>query len=121
MAVLLTEDIDLATEGATNATGGITYEDWNQYFVNGTAPGGTAFVRVSLGTGEFIGGVFQAGTGMFDSTINPQSAFFDEMSLIETPPGAGSGAGAVPEPSSLLMLVIGGALGLINVGRRQRR
>lgn len=110
-AVIGTEMIDLADEGQVNDqtdTDGITYEDWRQFFVNGTAPTGTTNVRVSLGA-----------TGMFGSGINPQSAFFDEMSLIETLPGAGGGLVTVPEPGSLLLLTLGTAfIGMLGVGRR---
>ena len=53
--------------------------EWNQFSVNGTAPANTASVRVSAGA-----------TGMMNSGIDPQSAFFDDMALIETLPGAAS-------------------------------
>jgi hypothetical protein len=101
MAVIGTEMIDLADEGQVNDDDddyntSVGYNDWRQFFVNGTAPELTSFVRVSLGA-----------TGMFHSGSDPQSAFFDEMSLIETLPGAGAGlAAAVPEPASVVLLGI---------------
>jgi hypothetical protein len=110
MGVLSTLTLHLAEDGQVNDDAGNTeYDDWMQHFLNGVAPLGTANVRVSVGA-----------TGMFDSGFNPQSGFFDEMSLIETlPGGAGSGAAAVPEPGSTLLLAFGGVLGMFGFGRRR--
>jgi hypothetical protein len=70
-------------------------------------PLGTTNARVSLGA-----------TGMFNNDLdNFQSAFFDEMSLVETLPGIGVG-GAVPEPASVV--VVGIALGLAGALLRKR-
>ena len=85
--------------------------DWQQWSTTDTvAPAGTAIVRVSIG-----------GLAMFNSGANPQSAFFDDLSLIQT-----SGVGsinllsAVPEPTAISLLAIGLALfGLGRSGRRQ--
>jgi hypothetical protein len=155
-----TETVDLYVAGMRNDTDGpsdqLEPEDWQQFStLPTTAPAGTASVRVSV-----------EGLEMFNSFDNPQSAFFDDFSLITTavslagdyngdgkvdaadyvvwrkdpasfggdPAGyntwvanfgnmAGSGSGAlaaVPEPSSVVLLV-GIALGLIGVGRRQGR
>jgi hypothetical protein len=105
MGVLATHTTDLLDAGQMNDDeGGLEWDDWRQFFVNGTAPAGTAQVRVSAGA-----------TGMFHSGINPQSGFFDEFSLIETLPGAG--ALAVPEPAGAALVAI--ALGLLCVGRRR--
>ncbi len=80
--------------------------EWNQFSLNGTAPANTVSIRVSLGA-----------TGMANSGLAlPQSAMFDDLSLIETLPGAGSLA-AVPEPSSLMLLSI--LCGVICVGRHR--
>ncbi len=95
-----TLDLDAVVPYPTDPQG-----EWNQFFLNSTAPANTVSVRVSVGA-----------TGMADTTINPQSAFFDDMALLETLPGAASLA-AVPEPSSVLLLGI--ALGMIGVGRRR--
>jgi len=112
MAVIGTEILHLAADGQVNDDlGGTEYDDWMQHFLNGVAPGGTTQVRVSLGA-----------TGMYDTGLGiPESAFFDEMSLIETLPGAGAGAAsvAVPEPNSLMLLVVGLAFGTIGVRRRR--
>ena len=79
--------------------------EWNQFSVNGTAPANTVSVRVSAGA-----------TGMMSTSINPQSAFFDDFALQETLLGAASFA-AVPEPGSIVLLMI--SLGMIGVGRRR--
>ncbi|MCA9217083.1 MAG: hypothetical protein KDB27_28640, partial [Planctomycetales bacterium] len=46
---------------------------WRQFSLSSTAPPNTASVRVRAGA-----------TGMYNSGINPQSAFFDDFSLVET-------------------------------------
>jgi hypothetical protein len=81
---------------------------WRQLTLDGgTAPAGTAFVRVSAGA-----------IMMGNSGVDPQSAFFDDFSLNETLAGAGGLAAAgVPEPSSVLL--VGIALGMFGVGRRR--
>jgi len=56
--------LDLFAAGQRNGA------DWQQYFLNGTAPAGTENVRISV-----------AGFGMFNTETNPQSAFFDDLSL----------------------------------------
>lgn len=92
--------LDLATVQTNDTT-------WRQFSVNGVAPANSTNVRVSI-----------AATGMYNSGFNPQSAFFDDLSLIETLPGSGALAGAVPEPGTGFMICL--ALGLIGVGRRNR-
>ena len=105
--VIGTQMLNLKDAGQINDdAGGVEYDDWRQFTVSGTAPALTTNVRVSLGA-----------TGMFDIALGiSESAFFDEMSLIETLPGAGSLA-AVPEPASVVLLGI--AVGLLSVGRRR--
>ncbi len=85
--VIDTETLDLVTAGqvsddnsGTNENGGnVEFDDWRQFFLNAVAPLETTSVRVSLGA-----------TGMFNNDLDDfQSAFFDEMSLIETLPGVG--------------------------------
>jgi hypothetical protein len=56
--------LDLDAAGQNNDS------TWRQFSINGTAPAGTASVRVTA-----------AGLKMFDSLTNPQSAFFDDLSL----------------------------------------
>jgi hypothetical protein len=56
--------LDLNEAGQTNDA------NWRQFMLEGTSPAGTANVRVSV-----------AGLGMINSGINPQSAFFDDLSL----------------------------------------
>jgi hypothetical protein len=48
-----------------------------------------------------------------------QAAFFDEMSLVETLPGAGVSNVAVPEPGS--MILVGIAMALAGAMRRRGR
>lgn len=80
---------------------------WRQLTLDGgTAPVGTAFVRVSAGA-----------TGMVVEGGPQLSAFFDDFLLTEMLPGAGSLA-AVPEPSSLLLVGIALAA-MFGVGRRR--
>lgn len=64
--------IDLREEGFTNAPGGIgaNPQAWQQFFIEGTSPEGTAFVRVTAGA-----------LGMVAGTGNPQSGFFDDLVL----------------------------------------
>jgi hypothetical protein len=112
MAVIGTETLDLVDAGQVsddgdNGSGNVDFADWRQFSLNAVAPVGTTNVRVTLGA-----------TGMFDSALGfAESAFFDEFSLMETLPGAGGLAGAVPEPSCVVLLGI--ALGMIGVGRRK--
>lgn len=60
--------------------GPITESDWRQFSLNGIAPDGTEFVRITAG-----------GFGMFNTfpsgSDTSQSAFFDDFSLIEVLPG----------------------------------
>jgi hypothetical protein len=58
------QTLDLRTAGQTNDT------TWRQYMLNATSPAGTANVRVSV-----------SGIGMMNSGLDPQSAFFDDLSL----------------------------------------
>jgi hypothetical protein len=107
VTVLDTEYLDIADAGqvpddnsGTDENGGnVEFDDWRQFFVNGVAPASTTHVRVSVGA-----------TGMFFNDFDGfQAAFFDEMSLIETAPGAG-GLASVPEPTSLVITAIAVAL-----------
>jgi hypothetical protein len=69
------------------AAGQMNDASWRQYMLEGTSPAGTANVRVSV-----------AGIGMMDTGINPQSAFFDDLSLdlaVEGVPGDYNGNGTV--------------------------
>lgn len=71
--------LDLDAAGQNNDA------EWRQYSVNGTAPAGTVSVRVS-----------GAGLGMYDTGVNPQSAFFDDFSLqLAGPAGDFDGDGDV--------------------------
>jgi len=100
-------DVGQMNDDGDNGSGNVDWADWRLTSLNAVAPAGTAKVRVSLGA-----------TGMFASGLGvSQSGFFDEMSLVETLPGAGSLA-AVPEPGLLVLLMI--AFGVIGVGRRMR-
>lgn len=110
--------LDLAAAGQVNDANdggpgeepgpGIELNDWRQFTLDGTAPAGTAFVRVSVGA-----------TGLYDSGFNPQSAFFDDLSLMT--PMAGSGGNllaGVPEPGTCILAMIA-ALGAL-ANRRSR-
>jgi hypothetical protein len=63
-AVVGTQMLDLRTVQMSDG-------EWRDFSVNGTAPAGTANVRVSV-----------SATGMMNSGINPQSAMFDDFSLM---------------------------------------
>jgi len=81
--------LNLRTAGMTNDLdgGNIEPDDWRQFTLNGTAPAGAASVRVSFN-----------GLNMYNSFNDPQSAFFDDLSLIETTvgvPGDYNGNGVV--------------------------
>ena len=112
-SVIDTQTLDLLAAGMVNDDnsgpnpngGNIEPDDWRQFSLNAVAPAGTVGVRVSVGA-----------IGMFDSGLGFQSGFFDDLSLMETLPGAG-GLAAVPEPVSVVLLAI--ALGMIGVGRRR--
>ena len=65
--VLSSETLDLVEADQIND--GV----WRQYSLKATAPANTDHVRVRAGA-----------TGMYNTGINPQSAFFDDFSLIET-------------------------------------
>ena len=65
--VLSTESLSLTDAGQAND--GV----WREYSVSGKAPANSAKVRVSAGA-----------IGMYNSGLDPQSAFFDDFSLIET-------------------------------------
>ncbi len=65
--ILSTNLLDLKEAGQANEAG------WQEYSVKGVAPAQTAKVRVRAGA-----------TGMYNSMVDPQSAFFDDFSLIET-------------------------------------
>jgi hypothetical protein len=80
---------------------------WRQLTLDGgAAPTGSAFVRVSV-----------AATGMPANSACCQALFWDDLSLIETLPGAGGHAGVVPEPSSLMLAGI--AVALVGAVRRR--
>lgn len=68
-SVIGTQNLDLFTVQSPDGT-------WRPFSLNGTAPAGTTNVRVSAGAAN-----------MYNTTINPQSAFFDDFSL--TGPSAG--------------------------------
>lgn len=70
--------INLLDEGQMNdADGaGLEADDWRQFAVDGIAPAGTAFVRVSAGA-----------IGMVPGMENPQSAMFDDFSLMASVAG----------------------------------
>jgi hypothetical protein len=63
------QSLNLATAPTPQSNDGV----WRQYTLNAVAPAGSASVRVSVGA-----------TGMFNSGFNPQSAFFDDLSLIQS-------------------------------------
>lgn len=116
LSVIGTQMLDLVAAGqvsdnnsGTNENGGnVEFDDWRQFFLNAVAPLDTTNVRVSLGA-----------TGMFNNDLDGfQAAFFDEMSLVETLPGIGSGT-AVPEPCALMLL--GAAMALGGAVRRRGR
>ena len=65
--VVSAESLDLTEAGQANDA------VWRQYSVTGTAPANTAKVRVHAGA-----------AAMYNSGTDPQSAFFDDFSLIET-------------------------------------
>ena len=72
---------------------------WYQHELQAVAPAGTRFARL---TAQMLDGVFN---------IDPQqSAFFDDFSLDGPLVMSVPGVGAVPEPSSLATLALGGAL-----------
>lgn len=91
--------LDLYQAGMRNSLNApIQASDWQQWATPTTvAPAGTAHVRVSIG-----------GLAMFNSFTNPQSAFFDDLALLQT---SGSGtvnllAGSVPEPATCWLMVV---------------
>jgi hypothetical protein len=91
--------LDLATVQQGDAV-------WRQFTLDGgVAPGGTAFVRVSVGA-----------INMGNSGVNPQSAFFDDFSLNEILPG-GLAAGNVPEPGTFALCSLA-MFGLLSIRRR---
>ena len=103
--VIGTQMLDLKTAGQINDdAGNLEPDDWRQFTLNALAPAGTTNVRVSAGA-----------TGMYNSGLGAQSAFFDEFSLIETLPGAG-GLAAVPEPATIVL--VGIVLCFFGRGRR---
>lgn len=110
MAVIGSSMVDVFDAGqmnddGDNGSGNVDWADWRLTSLNAVAPAGTTQVRVSLGA-----------TGMFESGLGvSQSGFFDEMSLVETLPGAGS-LSAVPEPSSFVLLMF--AFGFAGARRR---
>jgi hypothetical protein len=115
LSVIGTQTLNLLAAGqvsddnsGANANGGnVEFDDWRQFFVNATAPVGTTNVRISLGA-----------NGMFNNDFDGfQAAFFDEMSLVETLPGAGVSNVTVPEPVSLML--VGIAVALMGVVRRR--
>jgi hypothetical protein len=80
-------------------TGNANDGQWYQHTLQGVAPAGTRFARL---TAQMLDGVFN---------IDPQqSAFFDDFSLDGPLVMSVPTAGAVPEPSSLATLALGGLL-----------
>jgi hypothetical protein len=78
--VIGTQNLDLRTVQINDGT-------WRQFSLNGTAPAGTVSVRVSAGAAN-----------MGNSGVNPQSAMFDDfslMALIAGVPGDYNGNGIV--------------------------
>jgi hypothetical protein len=63
-------DLDAAGMNNDDDGGNIEPEDWRQFSLMGTAPAGTASVRVGV-----------RATNLTDSMVNPQSIFFDDFSL----------------------------------------
>jgi hypothetical protein len=101
--------LDLYQAGMRNSPNApIQASDWQQWTMPTTiAPAGTANIRVSVG-----------GLAMFNSGANPQSAFFDDLSLVI--PGSGAGnllAGTVPEPTALCLAFI--AIAGLGIYRRR--
>jgi hypothetical protein len=91
--------LDLYQAGMRNSpTAPFQTGDWQHWATPTTvAPAGTAHVRVSMG-----------GLAMFNSGTNPQSAFFDDLALLQT---SGSGTvnlltGGVPEPTTCWLMVV---------------
>ena len=91
--------LDLYQAGMRNSPNApIQTGDWQHWATPTTvAPAGTASVRVSMG-----------GLAMFNSQANPQSAFFDDLALLQT---SGSGtvdllAGSVPEPTACWLMIV---------------
>ena len=70
--------LNLYTAGMRNDANGGQLEpgDFQQFGLNGNAPAGTTHVRVSV-----------VATGLYNSFNDPQSAFYDDFSLIETTAG----------------------------------
>jgi hypothetical protein len=66
----LSLDLDAAGMNNDDDGGNIEPEDWRQFSLMGTAPAGTASVRVGV-----------RATNLMDSTVDPQSIFFDDFSL----------------------------------------
>jgi hypothetical protein len=104
--VIGTQTLDLCQDpGVTGCTVQQNDGTWRQFSFNAAAPLGTASVRVSAGADN-----------MYNTGVNPQSAMFDDFSL--TIPGSGSGnlltgaLAAVPEPTTICLLLIGLAAGL---------
>ncbi len=100
--VLSTVNLDLRTVQVNDGT-------WRQLTMpNATAPAGTVSVRVSAGA-----------TGLGNSLIDPQSAMFDDFSLIKVGAGTGNLLSdfAVPEPTTLCLL-LGCFVSGLNVRRR---
>jgi hypothetical protein len=86
--VIGTQTLDLCQDPGTS---GCTLQQndgtWRQFSFNATAPAGTANVRVSAGAAN-----------MYNTGINPQSAFFDDFSLtavVAGVPGDYNGNGIV--------------------------